>query len=289
MTGILDGRCALITGASQGLGREIARAFVSEGASVFLCARQAEALSATVEELAELARDGQTVDSRPADVADRAQVEDLVAAATARFPRLSVVVSNAGVYGPMGNIEDIDWDDWVQTIEINLLGSVMLARAVVPHLRSVGHGKFIQISGGGATSPMPRISAYAASKAAVVRFAETLALELADAHIDVNSVAPGAMNTRMLDEVLKAGPERVGQAYYDRCVAQRESGGTPPSVGADLSVWLASAASDGITGKLISAVWDPWRELESRRADLEGDVYTLRRIIPADRGLSWDG
>jgi hypothetical protein len=91
----------------------------------------------------------------------------------------------------------------------------------------------------------------------------------------------------MLDEVLAAGPERVGQDYYDRCVAQRDSGGTPPSVGADLAVWLASAASDGITGKLLSAVWDPWRELESHRADLKGDVYTLRRIIPADRGLNW--
>jgi 3-oxoacyl-[acyl-carrier protein] reductase len=157
----------------------------------------------------------------------------------------------------------------------------------VPHLRALGHGKIIQISGGGATSPMPGISAYAASKSAIVRFTETLALELADAGIDVNALAPGAMNTRMLDEVLHAGPDRVGQAYYERSLAQQESGGTPPTVGAELALWLASSESDGVTGKLISAVWDPWRDFEAHRDELSSDVYTLRRIIPRDRGMDW--
>jgi len=198
-----------------------------------------------------------------------------------------VLVNNAGVYGPKGPIEATDWQDWVRAIEVNLLGSVLAARALIPQFRRVGWGKIIQLSGGGATAPLRGLSAYAASKAAVVRFAETMALELAGDHIDVNSLAPGALNTRMLDEVLAAGPERVGEDFYARAVAQRESGGTPLERGAALAVWLASAASDGITGKLLSAVWDPWEALPEHRADLDSDVYTLRRVVPADRGFDW--
>ena len=125
-------------------------------------------------------------------------------------------MNNAGVYGPKGPIEDVAWDEWEHAIRVNLLGSVLCCRALVPHFRANGYGKIIQLSGGGATSPLPRLSAYAASKAAVVRFAETLAEEVRGTGIDVNAIAPGALNTRLLDEVLEAGPERVGDAFYER-------------------------------------------------------------------------
>jgi NAD(P)-dependent dehydrogenase (short-subunit alcohol dehydrogenase family) len=150
-----------------------------------------------------------------------------------------------------------------------------------------GYGKIVQLSGGGATNPLPGLSAYAASKAAVVRFAETLAEELRERHVDVNAVAPGALNTRMLDEVLAAGPQKVGQAFYERAVQQQRSGGVPLERGAALAVWLASAASDGVTAKLLSAVWDPWSDLSKHLDDLASDVYTLRRIVPGDRGMDW--
>jgi len=133
------------------------------------------------------------------------------------------------------------------------------------------------------------LSAYAASKAAVVRFTETLAVECAGADIDVNAVAPGAMNTRMLDQVLAAGPERIGEALYERVLQQKANGGAPPERAADLCVFLLSSRSDGIRGKLISAVWDPWETLAERRRELgETDVYTLRRIVPGDRGMDWE-
>jgi NAD(P)-dependent dehydrogenase (short-subunit alcohol dehydrogenase family) len=287
MTGVLDGLAALITGASQGLGAEIARKYVDEGASVFICARDEGALRSAQEELASRAGEAGRVGARVADVSDPEQIEALVAAATDRFPELSILVNNAGVYGPKGPIEEVDWEKWVDAIRINLIGSVVTARALIPHLKRLGHGKIVQLSGGGATSPLPGLSAYAASKAAVVRFVETLALELRDHRIDVNAVAPGALNTRMLDEVIEAGPERVGEAFFERALEQRRSGGTPLEVGAELAVWLASGASDGISGKLISAVWDPWSELPEHREDLTSDVYTLRRIVPSDRGMSW--
>ena len=285
----LGGRAALITGASQGLGREIAAAYLRAGASVAICARDRALLDQTRAELAPLAAAGQQIVALVCDVSKPEQVARVVDEAIATFPHLDIVVSNAGVYGPKGVVEDNDWDAWVAAIEINLFGSVLLCRSIVPHLKRRGYGKIIQLSGGGATAPMPRVSAYAASKAAVVRFAETLALELAAHKIDVNCVAPGALNTKMLDEILAAGPQTVGDDLYKRLVKQKESGGASIENAAALAVFLAAHDTDGITGRLISAVWDPWRDLASHRDELAGsDIYTLRRIIPGDRGKPWD-
>jgi len=289
MTYSLEGRAALITGANQGLGLEIARAYVQAGASVMLCARNTELLEQARIGLASLAHPGQIVAACAADVARPEDVAHLITETLQIFPRLHILVNNAGVYGPKGEIEDVDWDEWVQAISINLLGSVLLCRAVLPHFKANRYGKIIQISGGGATNPLPRISAYAASKAAIVRFAETLAEETRDDGIDVNAIAPGALNTRLLDEVIAAGPEKVGQGFYERSVKQKAQGGTPLDKGADLAVFLAATESDGITGKLISAVWDPWASLPEHLDDLRRtDVYTLRRIVPQDRSLHWD-
>ncbi|MCW2982601.1 MAG: family oxidoreductase [Conexibacter sp.] len=284
MTGALAGRTALITGASQGLGLEIARSYLREGARVVICARSQDTLDAAA---AELAGTGE-VHAHAADVADEGQAEALVAFAADRLGGLDVLVNNAGVYGPKGDIQDVDWADWARAIEINLMGSVLPSKFAVPLLRASERGKVVQLSGGGATSPLPGLSAYAASKAAVVRFMETLAGELADGGVDVNAIAPGALNTRMLDEVIAAGPEAVGQAFYDKALQQRDSGGTPLTRGAELSVYLGSRKSDGITGRLLSAVWDPWEDLEAHAGDLDGsDVYTLRRIVPSERGFPW--
>ena len=176
----------------------------------------------------------------------------------------------------------------MHAIEINLLGSILTARALLPHFRTNHYGKIIQLSGGGATAPLPFVSAYAASKAGIVRFMESLAGEVKDHGIDVNSIAPGALNTRLLDEVLEAGPEKVGKSFYERSLKQKSEGGTPLEKGAELAVFLASSASDGLTGKLISAVWDPWENFNEHMQDLQNtDIYTLRRIVPKDRGQSW--
>jgi NAD(P)-dependent dehydrogenase (short-subunit alcohol dehydrogenase family) len=290
VTGELSGRTALITGGSRGLGLEIARHYLRAGvAGVCICGRHASAVEAAREELRSVAGDAQEVLAEVADVSVAADARRLVAATLGRFPDLTVLVNNAGIYGPKGPIEDVDWQEWTEAVATNLFGSVLPARELVPHFKQRGYGKVIQLSGGGATRPLPGLSAYAASKAAVVRFAETLAAELREHHVDVNAVAPGALNTRMLDEVLTAGPERVGQAYYQQALEQQRSGGSPPERAAELAVWLASGASDGVTAKLVSAVWDPWVELPEHLDDLASDVYTLRRIVPSDRGFAWGG
>jgi len=284
----LEGRNIIITGSSQGFGLDAAKAFVREGANVAICARNKEKLQSAKDELVLCAMKTARVISMPADVSSPEDVEKFVKRAAAELGGVDALLCNAGVYGPKGPVADVDWTDWAKAIEINLNGTVLPCRAVVPHMKKAGRGRIIIMSGGGATKPLPFLSAYAASKAAVVRFAETLAEELSDSQIYVNTVAPGALNTRMLDEVLKAGPGLVGEKFYNEMVKVKEQGGTPLEVGTSLCVFLASDESEGITGKLISAVWDPWREFPERLDDLIGtDIFTLRRIIPKDRGKDW--
>lgn len=288
MSNSLANRTAMITGASQGLGKAIAQAYVQAGANVMLCARDEAKLAEVQKELQSLCKTGQQVEALRADVSKREDIDRLVSTALAAFSQIHILVNNAGIYGPKGPIEEVDWDEWARAIEINLLGSILTARALLPHFRTHHYGKIIQLSGGGATSPLPFISAYAASKAGIVRFMETLAEEVKADGIDVNSIAPGALNTRLLDEVLEAGPAKVGRTFYERAVKQKADGGVPLERGAQLSVFLASAASDGITGKLISAMWDPWENFSEHMTELQKtDIYTLRRIVPKDRGQSW--
>jgi NAD(P)-dependent dehydrogenase (short-subunit alcohol dehydrogenase family) len=286
MEKVLAGKVALITGANQGFGLEVARSYLSAGADLMLCARNAEMLEGARVELMRSAGAGQKVLARAADVSNEQQVREVVDTTVNELGGLHILVNNAGVYGPKGQIEDVDWAAWTQAIEINVFGSVLMCKAVLPHMKAQRYGKIIQLSGGGATNPMPRISAYAVSKAAIVRFAETLAEEVRGTGIDVNSIAPGALNTRMLDEVLEAGPEKVGKDFYERALKQRDNGGVPLQRGADLAVFLASSASDGVTAKLISAVWDNWEHWPEHLDQLSGsDVYTLRRIVGRDRGF----
>lgn len=284
----LENKIAIVTGANQGLGFEIARKYLDAGASLTICARNGELLEGAKQRLQSTLCSGQEILAQRADVSKVDDVKRVVDATVEKFGRVDILVNNAGVYGPKGAIEDVDWQDWVSAIEINLYGSILMCRAVLPHFKARGRGKIVQLSGGGATNPLPRISAYAVSKAAVIRFIETVAEEVRENHIDVNAIAPGALNTRMLDEVLEAGPEKVGKAFYERSVKQKQTGGASLDKGAELAVFLGSALSDGITGKLISAVWDPWASFPAHLDELDStDIYTLRRIVPKDRGKSW--
>ena len=201
-------------------------------------------------------------------------------AALARFGRIDILVNNAGVQPPIGPLVDNDPQEWEQAIAVNLLGPFHCLQAVLPGMIERGQGKIINLSGGGATAPRPNFSAYAASKAAVVRLTETLAEELRPHNIQVNAIAPGAINTRMLDEVLEAGA-----AAGDELAAARErsqQGGTPVELAADLVVFLASERSGQLTGKLISAPHDDWRTWDDGRIEelVGSSWYTLRRLDP---------
>jgi NAD(P)-dependent dehydrogenase (short-subunit alcohol dehydrogenase family) len=283
---ILQGRCVVVSGANRGLGLAIAEACSKAGASVVMGARDRAELEKAAAQVKALAAPGATVLARALDVADAASTQALAASVSAKFSQVDALVNNAGVYGPMGPLADLDWPAWEEALRINLFGAVHMCRSFLPLLRRSPRGKIINLSGGAATQGMQGLSAYGASKAALVRVTETLAME--EPGLDVNAVAPGALNTRLLDELLQAGPEKVGRAFYEKSLKQRDSGGTDPAVGADMIAWLASAQSDGISGRLLSALWDPWKELPGRLEELKkSDVYMLRRIVPADRGKDW--
>lgn len=278
----LSGRNTLITGGSQGFGRHIVEAFLAAGANVVFCARTAADVTATQAALAPSLKPGQQLIGLACDVSDPASVAALFARATETGP-LHAVVNNAGIYGPIGPTEEVDLAEWTQAWSVNVTGTLLVCQHAVRVMRPQRAGKIINISGGGATNPMPRFAAYAATKAAVVRLTETLAEEFRADQIDVNAIAPGALRTRLTAQVLAAGPAKAGAEFFAKNKKWSDEGAVDPKLGAALCVYLASSESDGITGKLISAQWDPWQDPARFRALATGDVYTLRRIVPEDR------
>lgn len=279
---------ALVTGGSQGLGKEIARHLIESGHSVCICGRHQGHLDDAVLDLSPICKDSQKILATVCDISSTDEVDRLFGFIHEKFGDIDVVVNNAGIHGAIGPFSSNDWEQWKTAISVNLLGTAYVCKLAVTHFQTRGDGKIINISGGGATSPMPGMSAYAASKAALVRFTETLALEVSEYGIEVNAVAPGALKTRLTDEVLASGPALVGQEYYDRIFEISQKGGTPLELAASLCSYLASDRKTGISGRLISAVWDPWEDFESLAGGINaGDIYTLRRIVPEDRGELW--
>lgn len=269
----LEGRRIAVTGASRGIGAACCRRLAADGATLVLIARDAEALAALRAELP-----GGAHELVALDVADE-QAWAAAAGALAPEGRLDGLVTAAGVLAPIGPVGSYTITDFRRTLDVNLLGTLLAVLTCLPALRRA-HGRVVTLSGGGATGPFPRFDAYAASKAAVVRLTENLAAELAPDGITCNAVAPGFVVSAMHDETMAAGPTLVGEAYYARTKAAIESGGgDPPELAADLVSFLISPAASGISGKLLSARWDPWRdETFQSRLRVEKDLATLRRI-----------
>jgi 3-oxoacyl-[acyl-carrier protein] reductase len=277
---LLTNRIALVTGASRGLGRELVKHLAQAGATVAAVARDEAGLVETARQA------GGHVTIFPADLCDIASLERLVQSIVTTVGPVDILINNAAIQGPMGLFDELDFAQWQGVFGINLFAPMRLIQLVLPAMRQRHRGKIINLSGGGATGPRPHVSAYAAGKCAMVRLTETLAMEYRQFGIDINAVAPGAMNTQMLEETLAAHLPHE----HEKAIRQKQSGGAPPEKAAELIAWLASSQSDGITGKLISAVWDGWRDFPSHKDDLakHPDLFTLRRIVPKDRGLEWE-
>ncbi len=278
----LAGATAIVTGASRGLGAAIAQAMSAAGAELLLVARDAARLGELRGRLPGRAH------ILAADLTDPSAPARMIAETRRLWPRLDVLVNNAGITGPIGLFADNDWHQWRQTIQVNFLAPAELCKLAIPWMSASGGGRIINLSGGGATSPRPRFSAYASAKCALVRFSETIAAEVADRGVRVNCISPGMLRTDMLQDVLRAGEEQLGGEEYAKVRKAAAGEMADPNVAAALVVYLASKASEGINGKLISAVWDPWEQLREYAGELSGsDIYTLRRITPQDRGKDW--
>jgi 3-oxoacyl-[acyl-carrier protein] reductase len=268
----LAGRRELVTGGSMGIGRAVAEALASAGAEVIVAARTADAVEETVAALGGPPHAGVAFDVSSPEGWDRALklVEERGG--------LDGLVAAAGTLGPIGAIDEIPPADFDRTIAVNLFGTMLGLHRCMPLLAARG-GAAVTFSGGGGTSPLARYDAYAASKAAVVRLTENVAVAARERGVRINSISPGFVATRMHQETLAAGPERVGGEYYERTRRDLEQGGVPASVAAEMACFLLSDEAAGITGKLLSAPWDPWRD-EAFRARLRADpdLATLRRI-----------
>ena len=283
----LHGRQALVTGGTRGLGLEIARLFWSEGANLIVVARDARELDRLREALQPQAAAGQVLDVLSADLSSDSGLRSVLEQ-MARRCGVEVLVNNAAVQGPIGKLWECDWQAWETAVKLDLLVPVQLCRAAVPAMLRRKKGSIINLSGGGATGPRENFSAYASAKSALVRFTETLAAEVKSHGIRVNAVAPGAMNTSMMRETVSAGPERAGADYQRALETMQKDGAATARRAAELCLFLATDESAGITGRLLSAVWDPWQRLAEHIREIEGsDIYTLRRIVPKDRGQEW--
>lgn len=282
----MNSKVALITGASRGLGKVLAHRFWKSRYSLYLIARSYDELQKVKTSLPP--RSNQICDIDSCDLSIPESIEHLKSKLYTNFSCLDVLINNAAIQGPIGKTWTVSPSDWQKTIHINLLAPVALCQIVVPLMKQAGGGVIINLSGGGATAPRPNFSAYATAKAALIRFSETFAEETREIGIRVNCIAPGAMKTALLGEILHKAPQLSGEKEFQLASKVFVEGGASMERVADLALFLASEDSKGITGKLISAVWDRWEDWPFYLNELnKTDIYTLRRIVGRDRGMNW--
>ena len=275
----LQGKVAIVTGGGRGIGEAIALAFAREGAELTIASRTETQLEQVAAQIRKMGGQVQVIRT---DVSNQDDVARLIEATLTAYGQIDILVNAAGVYGPIGPMWDVDVDEWIQATQINLFGTFMCCHAVLPHMIERRQGKIVNFSGGGATSPLPRFTAYAVSKTANVRLTETLAEEVKEFNIQVNAVAPGAVDTRLQEQVLAAG-ERAGDLFARiRRLRETGEGGVPRELPAALVVFLASDESDGLTGKLIAAPYDGWESWDADRITevMSAPWFTLRRMDP---------
>jgi NAD(P)-dependent dehydrogenase (short-subunit alcohol dehydrogenase family) len=269
----------VVTGSSTGIGRALVSRLLGEGHNVWGLARSDQSKFAPSEK-------GVFASSR-CDVANWAEVENAAKQVGTVWKFVDGLVCCAGSHGEVGPAVRADPARWSATVRANLDGTFNAIRAFHGMMvRAPRRAKIVCFAGGGATKSRSNFSGYGVAKTGIVRLVETIAEEEIQAPLDINAVAPGAIATRLTDEIIALGPDIAGQAEFDSAVKQKAGGGASMERALDLVEWLLSPKSDGITGKLLSAPWDPWHGLAEHVGNLaRSDVYTLRRIIPEDRGL----
>jgi 3-oxoacyl-[acyl-carrier protein] reductase len=273
----LAGATVVVTGGSVGIGHAIAARCAAEGAAVVIVARDRRNLDQALDALR--AASERPHRCYPLDVGEPGAVAEFGRWLLDEGLQPTGLVNCAGINGPIGKTTEVDMRAFGDTLRVNLLGSVSMCHALRPFLERRSLRKIVNCGGGGSTFPFPNYSAYAVTKVALVRLTENLALELAPDGCEVNCIAPGFVLTRLHEQTLAAGPDKVGQAHFDKVQRELAKGGVPAGKSAELTTFLLSAESDGITGKYLSAAWDPWQDPAfQERLRNDQDFATLRRI-----------
>lgn len=272
----LENKVVIVTGGSRGIGKVVTKKFLSEGAKVIICSRNESEILNTIKDLDQK---GEHLKGIVADVSSISDCKKVMKFAVDTFGKIDVLVNNAGVYGPIGPLDDNNLKEWHNAIAVNLLGTVSCSHAVIPYFKKQGHGKIINMAGAGigGKRPLARFSSYYTSKGAVVAFTEVLGFELIDDNIQVNCISPGAINTFLTDSLLQRGRDKAGEYMYQQALKQKETGGDPPELAAEMIAFLSTEAANHITGKMISAKWDKISMLKKTK-HIPGNLFTLRRI-----------
>jgi short-subunit dehydrogenase len=263
----------IITGVTRGLGLELLNYFINKQYNLILISKNKKQL---INLKKKFKKKRINLHIYAVDLSKINNLKNIINKIIIKFKKIDILINNAGIWGPIGNFEKTKWSEWIEAININLIASIYLIKAILPSMKKNNFGRIIQLSGGGATAPMPNFSSYAVSKTGIVRFVESIAEECRRFDISINSVAPGAMNTRMLDIALKAGRKKVG-LHYNKLLKQKKDGGAGFNRAVGLINFLI--INGKISGKLISAIWDPWDKKNFFKKLKDKDIYTLRRKL----------
>lgn len=279
----------VITGSTRGLGRLIADKFWKAGDDLVLIARQESCLKKVAEELIITSQPTQKIYYYAVDLADLSNISSLVNDIASSAGNPNIVINNAAIQGPIGPLHTNNWQEWQDCLNVCLLAPVQICQRFLPAMIKNHFGRIINISGGGATAPRPNFSSYATAKCGLIRFSETLAHEVGSCGITVNCVAPGIMTSYLTKSIIRAGEQNAGSAEFNTALHLIHKNPHTEERAADLVYLLTTEACTQINGKLISAVWDPWEKLpEIAQVLKDNDVYTLRRIIPRERNLTFE-
>jgi NAD(P)-dependent dehydrogenase (short-subunit alcohol dehydrogenase family) len=270
----LANKCIVITGGSRGIGAAIAEMCAKAGAKVFIGARSKTEVEQTAKTLNELVA-GST-QGLLCDVGDAKMLDRFMLEAAQKTGRIDGLVCAAGIYGAIGPFADRPFEEWERGIQINLVGTARSIYAALPFMKD--DARVVLFSGGGQAA-MPNFSSYVTSKGGIWRLTETLGAELAPKGVFVNAIAPGAVNTKFLDEIMKAGETRVGKDFFEKSLKQKASGGESPQKAAELVMYLLSSKSKGLFGKTLSALWDPYEKFTNLENLSRSDQYCMRRVV----------
>jgi NAD(P)-dependent dehydrogenase (short-subunit alcohol dehydrogenase family) len=262
----------VLTGSSSGIGQFLAESLEQRG-----------------HEICRLARSPQAGFSLQCDVSDWNAVQNCAETVAAKWNSVDALICCAGIQEPIGPAMEMDPLAWRKNLAVNLDGTFFAIRAFYPLLRkSPARSRVICFSGGGSTSPRPNFAAYGVAKTGVVRLVETLSAEWSGNPPDINAIAPGAIFTKMMEEVLARGEKLAGQKEFESAAKMSRDNADRLEKVLGLVEMLLSPPGDGLSGKLISAPWDPWQNLAALREELmKSDIYTLRRVVPEDRGKTY--
>lgn len=262
----------LITGGTRGVGKVISEHFLSFDYNLVICSSNYNSVENAKKYFSKY---NKRVLVLKIDISLENEVLQLFHESKEKFKKIDVLVNCAGVHTPIGKVYNNESDEWKRSIEINLLGPFYTCKYLIPEMIKNNFGRIINLSGGGATKSMPHFSAYAAAKAGLVRFTETVADELRDYNITVNAVAPGFIATDIHKSSISAG-ERILGNYYWWTKDKLEKGGDDPIKTAKLIEFLSSNDCK-ISGKLISAIHDKWEKFNDND-QISKDMFTLRRV-----------